>query len=63
VSAIVLPVTVVRLLDVSSAAFVTFALPALVWVWGRAIEQLAIAIERLDDVIQRRRDRDRPRGA
>jgi hypothetical protein len=58
-SAIVLPMTVLRLFDLSPGVFVAFAPPALVWVWGRAVEQLAIGIERFDDVVQRRRERHR----
>jgi len=58
VSAIVLRVTLVRFLDLSPAAFVVFALPALVWEWGRAIEQLAIGLERLIAIVPLRRDRD-----
>jgi hypothetical protein len=56
-------VTVLRLLDLSPAAFVVFAPPALVWAWGQAVEQLAIGIERLDSVMRSRRDRDPSEGS
>lgn len=62
-SAIVLLMPVAHLLDLSPATFVAFALPALVWVWGHAVEQIAIGIERFDDVMQRRRGRDLGGGA
>jgi hypothetical protein len=53
--AIFLVVTFVQLLEFLPSACFIFGAPALVWMWGRAIEQLAVGIERLDGVIERLR--------
>lgn len=55
--------TVLRLFDLSSVALIAFAVPALVWAWGQAIERFAIGIERLDTVVRQRRERDPSGGS
>jgi hypothetical protein len=57
--AIFLGVSPVQIVEISPPALLIFGPPALVWMWGRALERLAIGVERLDDVIQRLRVRRR----
>ncbi len=55
-SVTVLSMSTLLLSEVSPVLVILFAVPALVWSWGRAIEQLAIGLERMGEVSCRRHE-------
>lgn len=61
VSLIVRLVILLHLIEFPPVAAVAFVPPAAVWTWGLAVERLAIGIDRFDDAMKRRRDREHDR--